>query len=91
MNKEQRNTVVEYASTLSEEDLRWLALRLTDRLSGDLAEAVASMSRNFKMDALLQTAESCWGFYDLCDKIRDVLAKECKKRGVPLQWGPRAA
>jgi hypothetical protein len=91
MTKEQRSTVVEYAASLSEEDLRFLSLRLTERYSGDLPEALDRMSKHAKMDALLQTAESGMALFDLLDKTRDILAKETKKKGMPLKPGPVTA
>jgi hypothetical protein len=91
MTKDQRINVVEYASTLSDEDLRWLGLRLVERMAGDVAEVLDFMSKNAKMDGVLQSANSAWDLYDLCDKIREVVAKECKRRGVALKWGQQAA
>jgi uncharacterized membrane protein YhfC len=88
MTKDQKNTVIEYASFLSEEELRWLGLRLTERLSGDLADTLDFMSKNTRMDALLQSANSSTELYDLCDRIKEVVAKECKRKGVILKWTP---
>jgi hypothetical protein len=85
MNKEQRNTVVEYTSTLSEEDLRWLTQRLSDRLVGDLPEALNYMSHSTKMDQYLGSANNSWELYDACDRIRDICTKECKRRGLSLK------
>lgn len=89
MTKDQRNTLVEYVSFLSEEDLRWLGLRLTERLAGDLCETLNFMSKNTRVDTVLQSANSCWELYELTDKIREIVAKECKKKGVALKWGPQ--
>lgn len=91
MNKEQRNAVVEYATGLSEDELRWLGVRLTERLSGDLPEALEALSKSEKVDAVLASANSANDFYDLIDKIRDVLVKEAKKKGLVLKPNPTAA
>ncbi len=88
MTKEQRNTVAEYAASLSEDELRFLLLRLNERLSGDLPEALNIMSRSPKMDALLQSTESAFELFDMLEKIRDVFAKEGKKKGVGLKSSP---
>jgi hypothetical protein len=40
-----RNTLVEFAGSISEEDLRFLQTRLTERLQGDVAEALDFLSR----------------------------------------------
>lgn len=91
MTRDQRINVVEYVSTLSEEDLRALGLRLVEKLSGDLPEVLNKMSENAKMDAVFHAANSAWELYELCDKVREVVAKECKRRGIALKWGQQAA
>jgi hypothetical protein len=91
MTKEQRSVVVEYVSSLSEEELRFLSVRLTERLSGDLAEALNMMSKSPRMDTILSSAGSADEVFTICDQIREVLAKECKKKGVGLKQSPVAA
>lgn len=88
MNK---NTVVEYATQLSEEDLRWLTQRLTERLSGDLSEALNFMSKNKSMDNIFSSAKSAEELYDLCDQVRDLLQRECKKKGLILKKSKKVA
>lgn len=80
MNKEQRATVVEYIFGLADDEVRLLYQRLVDKFFGDLAEALNTMSKNQKMDLLLGSTESANALYELLDKIRDVIGKECKKK-----------
>ena len=40
MNKDQKSIVLEYSSTLSDDSLRLLVLRLSEKFSGDIAEAL---------------------------------------------------
>jgi len=87
--KDLKLTVSEYVNTLSDEEARWLADRLHERLSGDLSDALKMMSRNKRMDAVLSLAGSGNGLFDLCDEITEVLRQICRKRG--LIKGPRAA
>ena len=91
MTKEQKATVVEYAAQLPEEDLRYLSVRLIERLSGDLAEALDFMSRSRKMDDLLSASASANELFTNCDQIRDVFSKECKKRVISLRYIQNAA
>ncbi len=72
--------VVEFAGSISEEELYSLTNKLSERIAGDLSEAALFMSRYKAMDSILSSAKSADDFYDLCDQIRDVLQKECKKR-----------
>ncbi len=85
MTKEQRNIIVEYVTSLVEDDVRSLSLRLTDRFFGDLPEALNLMSKNLQMDAILASAQSANDLFDLLDKIRDIATKELKKRGQGLK------
>ena len=81
MNKDQRATLVEYVGNLSDGDLYFLTGRLTDRLQGDLDEALEFMSKVRSIDALLYATESATELYALADQIRDLGQKECKRRG----------
>lgn len=85
MTKEHKAFVTEYSSSLFDEDLRYIASRLTEKLCGDLAEALDFMSKNPKMDTVLSSAESGESLFNMIDYIKDVLSKECKKRGITLR------
>jgi len=82
MNK---NTVVEFAATISEEELKWLTQRLTERLSGDLSEALNFMSKHKGMDNIFSSAKSAFELFDKCDEVRDLLHRECRKKGLILK------
>jgi hypothetical protein len=85
MTKDQRAIVVEYISTLSEDDIRLLAQRLTDKLFGDVAEALNMMSKHPRMDSVLSSAVSAIDLFDFLDKTRDILNKEAKKKSPGLK------
>lgn len=80
MNKEQRSTVVEYVSSLSDDDLRYMTTRLTEKLQGDLPEALNIISKSQNMDDLFLSATTPNELFNLCDQTRDVMQKECRKR-----------
>lgn len=77
-----RNTLVEFAGSLSEDDLRFLNSRLAERLQGDVAEALEFMSHFKVVDSMFSAAKSAAEVYDICDSVTEVLQKECKKRGL---------
>jgi hypothetical protein len=77
-----RNTIVEFVSSLSDEDLRFLNSRLTERLQGDIAEALDFISHFKAMDAICSAATSSDEVYNICDQIAEFLQKECKKKGI---------
>ena len=82
MNK---NIVIEFAASISEEDLKWLTQRLSERFSGDLPEALNFMSKHKGMDNIFNAADSAKDLYDKCDEVQDVLHKECRKKGLILK------
>jgi len=80
-----RNTIVEFVSSISEEDLRFLNTRLNERLQGDMAEALDFISHFKAMDAMFGSAKSADEVYNFCDSVTEVVQKECKKRGVQTE------
>lgn len=79
-----RNTLIEFAGSISEDDLRFLNARLVERLQGDVAEALEFMSHFKALDSMFSAAKSAEEVFDLCDGVTEVLQKECKKRGLQL-------
>ena len=88
MKKDQRATVVEFVSKMPDDELRFVVIRLVERVAGDLAEALAYFSRKPEMDNILSTASSGTDLFDMCDNIRDVVAREAKKRKLVLYPEP---
>lgn len=84
MNK---NIVIEFAASLSEDKLQELTQKLSERFSGDLAEALDFMSKHKGMDNIFNSAETAEALYDKCDEVRDILHRECRKKGLVLYQG----
>lgn len=82
MNKDSKTTLSEYVSSISDDDLKFLNSRLTERLPGDLAEVLEVISKDRKVDAVFSAANSAYGVYDYCDDLKEAVLKECKKRGL---------
>lgn len=85
MNKDQKNVVTEYLSSISDEMLELLNSRLTERFAGDLAEVLNELSKEKRMDNLLSNAGSSEAIFNLLEEIKEFVYKECKKRGVTLK------
>jgi len=88
MKKDHRATVVEFVSKMPDDELRFVVLRLVERVAGDLAEALGYFSRKPEIDNILGTAVSGTDLFDMCDNIRDVVAREAKKRKLVLYPEP---
>jgi hypothetical protein len=74
------NVLREYASRISDEDLKFLNTCLGQRLQGDLSEALNFMSRSPDMDRLLREQASSQMFYDVIEKITEQVDNEVYKR-----------
>lgn len=85
MNKEQKSVVVEYISSLSDDLLKFHAMRLSEKFSGDLAESLNEMSKDRRLDELLASSVSAEDLFVLVDQIKDLVLKECKKKGLHLK------
>ena len=69
MTKQDSALVEQYISKLSDEHVKFLNSRLTQRLSGDLPEALDFLSQNQDMDNWLQNAYGCFDLYDMLDLV----------------------
>ncbi len=80
MTKDQKSLVAEYATSISDENIRLLASRLSDKFCGDQPAALDVMSQDKRMDAVLGSAASAEELFNLMDQVRDMLVREIKKR-----------
>lgn len=77
-----KSVLVEFVSSSSDEELRFLNSRLTERLQGDIAEVLDFLSNHKTVDSILAAAKSADEVYSICDTITECVQKEYKKRGV---------
>lgn len=70
----------EYATRLTDENLRFLDMRLKHRLTGDLADAVNLLSSSPDMDRHLSSAKGANDFFDMLDTIQKQLEREARRR-----------
>jgi len=78
--KKPENTLRDYAAKLTDDNLKFLSSRFTQRLSGDLPEALNQLSGSHEIDRYFASAKTCNEFYDLTDQLQSVLEKECDRR-----------
>ena len=75
----------EYVNRLSLDNLKYLAVRLDERIGADLAEALDAMSSCQDLDRWLSSAKSYTEFYDMVDSIQEYIDRELGKRLPELQ------
>lgn len=72
----------EYCQRLSEDNLKFLAQRLTQQLSGDMPEVLDYLSNVREIDRWLSAAESSDDLYNMVDQISTMVQKEYDKRNA---------
>jgi hypothetical protein len=70
----------EYCLKLSDDNVKFLQGRLSQRLGGDLAETVVFLSNVKEIDKWFLTASSCDEFYDMIDMVYFSVNKEHERR-----------
>ncbi len=78
--KNSSTTLREYSSRISDDDLKYLHTRLSQRLSGDVAEALQLLGRISDVDRVFRNAGSGEGIYGVLDELQECLQKEFEKR-----------
>jgi hypothetical protein len=75
----------EYVGRLSDDDLSYLNMRLSQKLCGDLSDGLNILQKNSEVDKWLCTAASAQQFFEMVDIIADYVDKESKRRVVPRE------
>lgn len=78
--KKQSDFIKDYVRRLNDDDLRFLAFRLCQRLGGDIGEAIEYLQKNQDIDRYFAAANSADAFFDLLDNLDNQLQIETKKR-----------
>lgn len=71
----------EYCQRLSEDNLKFLAGRLSQRLSGDIAEVLDFLGNVKEIDRWLSSAHTCNDLFNMIDLVHASVMRECEKRG----------
>lgn len=70
----------EYCQHLSDENLKFLAGRLNQRLGGDLAEVFDFLCEVREIDRWLASSETCEGLFEMIDLIHTAVINEYDSR-----------
>ncbi len=78
--KKPETILREYVNRATDDTLKYLAGRLTQRLGGDLPDAFNVLSESHDMDRLMHSAKSADDLYDLADFVQESVERELTKR-----------
>ena len=79
-NNKFSDTIKEYARKINDEDLRFLNMRLSQRVGADVSEAIELLQHNAEVDQWLCLSKSANELYDIIDTIDIILQGESKRR-----------
>jgi hypothetical protein len=72
--------IKEFVKKISEEDLKYLHMRLSQRLGGDIGDSMSLIQNNYpELNKVLSTATTCnevYNLIDLIDKCIQDIAKQ---------------
>lgn len=78
--KKNSDVVKEFVKKMSDDDLKFVNSRLTQRLGGDIAEAIELIQNDKNIDAWFSTANNGNDFFDMVEVVHSVVQMEVKKR-----------
>ncbi len=80
----KNDVIKQYVRNLSEEDWKFLYNRFTQRLGGDLGEAVEFLEKTPEVDKFLSQASSAIDYYARIDHIDACVQNDVKRRSAVI-------
>lgn len=78
--KKSNDFLKEYVKLLNDEDLKFLHVRLTYQVGGDLGEVVEFIQKNKEVDRWMASASTSNEIYDMLEQLSYFVNQESKKR-----------
>lgn len=79
-NNKFSDFIKEYARKLTDDDLRFLNVRLLQRIGSDVAEATELLQCNSEVDHWFSLGRNATDFYEMLDIVDISLQNEAKRR-----------
>jgi hypothetical protein len=79
-NNKFTDTVREFAKKLSDDDFRYLHIRLTYRVGPDVGEAVEFLQKFSELDQWFDLTKSASELFDMVDSVDFAIQSEAKRR-----------
>lgn len=88
MKKEHRSALIEFTSNVSDEELKYIGVRLVERLTGDVAEVLQYMERQPLAHSVILEAKDGQEVFAMLGVVQEAALKEAKRRGMVLSVRP---
>lgn len=80
MKRSSNEIIRNYTRKLFDNDLDFIASRLIDNYSGDMAVCLEFLQKNSDIDKILDSADDIKDFYAIIDLLRENVLLELRKR-----------
>lgn len=88
MKKEQRSSLIEFVNSISDDELKYIGVRLVERLTGDLADVLHHLERRPGPHAVISEANDAQEVFAILNLVQEVVSREAKRRGILLSMRP---
>ncbi len=78
--KKPETILREFVSKANDDTLKYISGRLSQRLGGDVGDALNELSINNDLDRWLNSAKSAWELYDMVDLVAEYVEREAEER-----------
>ncbi len=82
MKNKHLETLKEYVRKLGDEDLHFLGVRLSQRMGGDVGDALLLMEDNQEVDRILSLTTCAEELYSVVDELEGLVQQESRRRFV---------
>lgn len=88
MKKEHRSALVEFVNQIPDDELKYIGMRLVERMCGDLAQVLEHLETRQPTHEVLSAANSSEEVYAILGVIQEIIQKEAVRRKIVLSIRP---
>ena len=88
MEKVNKDKLVEFFGQISEDELRFIGVRLVERLTGDISDVASHLQNRSTVHNVLMTAKNGDEWFSMMREIQEIVVAEAQKRRITLSNRP---
>jgi hypothetical protein len=88
MKKEHRSALVEFVNQISDDELKYIGMRLVERMCGDLAQVLEHLETRQLTHEVLSSANSSEEVFATLNILQEIIQKEANRRKIVLSIRP---
>lgn len=88
MKKEHRSALVEFVNQIPDDELKYIGMRLAERMCGDLAQVLEHLESRPATHEVLMGAGSGEEVFATLNVLQEIIQKEASRRKIVLSIRP---